>query len=63
MKCFYQFNGFKTAAFSGILLLMFIFSSCESSQRQRLAAGTDQFPLLEMDIENLQQAMLKAHTR
>ncbi|TVQ86045.1 MAG: amidase [Bacteroidetes bacterium] len=56
MKNSLQTSNLYTIVFANILLLLFVFSSCESSQRQKLSAGTDYFPLLEMDIETLQKA-------
>jgi amidase len=56
MKNILQSDSLKTKVLFRILLVLIVFSSCEGPQRQKLSAGTDYFPLLEMDMETLQKA-------
>ena len=56
MKNILQSDSLKTKILFRIFLVLIVFSSCEDPQRQKLSAGTDYFPLLEMDIETLQKA-------
>ncbi|MFN2396198.1 MAG: amidase [Bacteroidales bacterium] len=56
MKKSIQPGTLTAISFVSILFFLIVFSSCEDSQRQHLSEGTDYFPLLEMDIETLQNA-------
>ena len=56
MKISLQPGTLTAIFFASILFFLIVFSSCDDSQRQKLSAGTDYFPLLEMDMETLQKA-------
>ncbi len=56
MKISLQPGTLTAIFFASILFFLIVFSSCDDSQRQKLSAGTDYFPLLEMDMEILQKA-------
>ncbi len=56
MKNYFKSSVLRTILFAQISVMVVVFSSCENTKRQKLSEGTDYFPLLEMDIETLQNA-------